>query len=555
MEIKDYIRLFRKRLWLIALMTLLFAGLSYQINSRGTVTYKAHTTIAVGTFIQSPNPDDREIQTSSELAVTYGELAKSYKVLQGTVDALNLAMSTSDLKAAMKTRILEGTSLLVLEITYTDPELAAQIANELGRQLILQSPTYLTPEQQAQIELAENQIAELTVPLEALRQEYDQLDDELLAAQYPDEINRIKARRDIVVEQIGQLSSTIAEYSGNITYLQQRRNSLDIVDVAQIPISPDSRPVLGFTIVGAVFGAVLAVVVVLATEYLRNTFETSGEAARMLGVPVLGVIARFRRSGADRSKCLITNHSRNHFALEAYQTLQTNLQLTANGSSKNVYLITSPGAGEGKTITVANLAIAMTRADLRVVVVDADLRRPQIHETFGIGNAAGLSTFLLEETSDSGSPDMEDKEACAKRLGQVLQNTEIPRLSVITSGSEREHLSEMLGTTHLSNFFETLRSSANIDVILVDSPPCLPVADSLRLAEAADAKVILVLAAKQTRRDSAVKAQERFAFVGRNILGVVVNKANTRGEEYYGSKASKYYSKLPEKRPREKHGS
>jgi capsular exopolysaccharide synthesis family protein len=252
------------------------------------------------------------------------------------------------------------------------------------------------------------------------------------------------------------------------------------------------------------------------------------------------VITRFAHSATDRSQLLIADHGCERFTIEAYQTLQTNLQLTANERCKSVYLITSPGPGEGKTVTAANLAISMTKADLRVVLVDGDLRRPQIHETFGVDNAVGLTTFLTADPSDD-NPDFKNSDECKNGLAYLIQETAIPGLSVISSGLQCEHPNEMLGSSQLTHFFEMLRNAPDIDVVVIDSPPCLLVPDGFRLAEVANAQIILILEAGHTQRSIALKAKERFALVGKDISGIVLNKIGRSEEDYYGYRRSYQY--------------
>ena len=280
--------------------------------------------------------------------------------------------------------------------------------------------------------------------------------------------------------------------------------------------------------------------VVMIKEYFRNTFETSREAAQALELPILGAIKRHGRF-RNKSRCLVTDSNCEKPIVEAYQTLQTNLQYISNDNDKRVYLITSPGPSEGKTITAANLAISMTKAGFRVVLVDGDLRKPQIHEIFGIANSKGVATFLMSGPLDA-VPSGNNKNEYKNGLEQLIQKTALPKLNVISSGPQVEHPNEMFGSGRLIDFFEMICTSSEIDTVVIDSPPCLLVPDTLRLANVVNAQVILVLEAGRTSRSSALKAKERFALVGKNITGIVLTKISRPEEDYFGHRSSyRYY--------------
>jgi capsular exopolysaccharide synthesis family protein len=215
---------------------------------------------------------------------------------------------------------------------------------------------------------------------------------------------------------------------------------------------------------------------------------------------------------------------------------------TTKGGGKPVFVITSANPEEGKSLTSANLAITMALAGLQVVLIDADLRRPKMHEVFQLDNQVGLTTLLFADPlhyNQSG-----DENQLPVNLRQCLQSTSIPRLRVITSGFIPSNPSEILGSALMERWVDTLRASTNIDVVIIDTPPCLLFADSAVLAMTAKADVVMVVDAGHTRRDAAIHAKEEFAKLSVEIKGVVVNRINPRderGKYNYGYSYGYYY--------------
>jgi non-specific protein-tyrosine kinase len=537
-------------LWLILVVAFVAGGCGFIYRSTQPSVYTAETTIAIGGFIESPNPDSAEIRTGLDLAQTYAELVTTYSVLQATVDKLKLDLSAEELGRIVSTRIITGTSLLVVRVPYTDPVLAADIANELAQQLILNSPTNLTPEQQNQIDLANEQIERLNQQVEQARLQLEQIDLQLVTLTDQKEVVSLNAQRNALINQTNQASATIAQFSDTIAKLQQRTNSLDIVELARIPTTPSGSDVLTTTIAGALFGAFLASGAVVIREHLNDTIRTTEEAAQTLALPVLGAIVRYGKSKDSYQQRLITQLALMVSPVsEGYRAIRTNLLFSSDYEHKKVYLVTSAGPSEGKSVTTSNLAVSMALAGMRVLLIDADLRRPKVHEIFGLNNDFGMTTLLFASQSEKMVAVNGNQIQIPDRMTECLQETHVPKLRVITSGFIPENPVEILGSILMKRWIENLRSSNNVDIVLIDTPPCLTLSDSVVLAANTDAEVILVIDAGRTRRDAARKAREQFSNIDITIKGVVVNRVNPKDEAYYGYGYGYgyygYYSRTP----------
>lgn len=539
MELVAYIRLFRKWFWLLFLGAFLAGGAAFLFGSRQVDLYRSQVIISVGTAYKTPNPQYTELITGAELAQTYVVLARTYDVLQAAVDAGNFPVSAGGLRGMVSASVIENTSLLVLSVTYTDPVLAADMANEVARQLILKAPNNLTPEQQSQIDLATSEITRLREELNAAREEQRNVDAQLAAATDPAEVERLRELRNEIANQINQASYNIAQFSNTITSLQQRVNSLEIVESARIQAAPSGANMFSKALLGAMVGGALAAGIALLIEYLDDTVQSPADATQSLGVPALAAISRFGKTRDSYSQRLITYRDPGSPVAEEYRTLRTNLLFSSNGSTgKGIYVITSPGPSEGKSVTVANLAVTMAMAGWRVLLIDADLRRPRLHEIFGLDNNVGLSTLLA---LNPGELMAEERGGLQQRLDECIKDTEIPGLQVITSGHIPLNPTEVLGSASMQRWFQEFRSPDKNDIVLFDTPPTLLVADGSVLASAIDVPVVLVIEAKHTRRGAAARAKEQFDQLGIKVQGVVLNGVNPRDRGMYDYGYYYYY--------------
>ncbi len=203
MELVDYVRLVRKWLWLFIVAAVLGGGVAYVVSSTRPDVYRAETMISVGGFIQSPNPDSADIRTGVDLAQNYAVLAKTHEVLEAAIQAGGFPLTPKELSEMLETRVIANTSMLVLSVEYTDPVLAADIANQIAQQLILKSPSNLTPAQQSQLELANAEIEKLNIQLQDARAQLQLVDSQIANAQTQGERNLLPAGYPDATDQPG----------------------------------------------------------------------------------------------------------------------------------------------------------------------------------------------------------------------------------------------------------------------------------------------------------------------------------------------------------------
>lgn len=531
MELIDYVRLARKWWWLFVVAALVAGGIAYVVSSARPAVYQAQVMLSVGGFIQSPNPDSGDIRTGVDLAQNYAVLARTYEILEAAVAAGQFDLSPNALARMLSTRVVGNTSMLVLAVEYTDPVLAADIANQVALQLILNSPSNLTPAQQSQLDLANAEIEKLNAQLADTRAQLQLVDQQIADASGDGERTLLQMRRDTLLQQINQASSTLAEFSSTVAALQQRTNSLEIVERARIPTAPTGASTLSTTLLGAIVGLALAWGGVLLIEYLDDTLRSPDQVTQAIGLPVVGVVNRFGKTTARYPERLVTLTDPTSAPAESYRTMRTNLLFSAGHGKKQAYIITSVGPQEGKSVTSANLAVTMAAAGLRVLLVDADLRRPKVHQIFELPNKMGLTTLLAAEPmAEHGSLDeaFPSSEHCA----ECLQSTSVPGLRVITSGFLPSNPTEVLGSALMQQWYRVFMSANNIDVVIFDVPPIMAVSDSVALAAATGAPVILVVEAGKARRHDVLRAKEQLEKLEVKIKGVVLNQVDARDAGY-----------------------
>ncbi len=202
---------------------------------------------------------------------------------------------------------------------------------------------------------------------------------------------------------------------------------------------------------------------------------------------------------------------------EAYRTLRTNLEFSSLDRPLNTMVVTSPGPEEGKSTTLANLAVTLARAEKKVILVDCDLRRPSQHEIFGLKNGVGLTTMVVDDRAKSDPP---------------LQETMVPGLWLLPSGPIPPNPSELLGSRRMEEIIAVLSEGA--DKVLFDAPPIIAVTDAAVLSSKVDG-VLLIINAGGTKRDHAQKAKALLEKVNAHLVGAVLNnvKIDTSLHRYY----------------------
>lgn len=510
LDLRQYALIIWRWLWLIALCTILAAGTAFVMSRNMTPVYEASATLLINEA-QSPNTNEyTAILTSERLARTYAELLKTRPVLDEVIRRLNLDMSTAELADLVSVQPVRDTQLIRLSVESTNPVLAAEIANMI--------PAVFSEQNERM------QLGRFASSKEGLAREIASLEADIARTQ--EAIARIGTPQTPSQQaELDRLQSALAQYRSSYSSLLRSYeeirlaearsvNNVVVSEPAEVPVFPVRPRTLMNTLLAAIVGGMLALGAVFLIEYMDDTIKTPDDVSAALQLPTLGAIARVR--GAEDDQVLITLTEPKSPVAEAYRTLRTNIQFSSVDRPIRTLLITSTGPGEGKSTTAANLAVVLAQTGQRVVLVDADLRRPRLHRMFGLPNAVGLTTTLL-----TGADPF---------LDGYLQAAPAENLWVLTSGPLPPNPSELLGSRRMESLVQRLLEEA--DIVIFDSPPCLAVTDAAVLARQLDG-VLLVIDAGETHRPLARRAVEELSTVGGRTIGVVLNKLSTGRSGYY----------------------
>ena len=326
-----------------------------------------------------------------------------------------------------------------------------------------------------------------------------------------------------LLQRIQQAGLASAMRSGNIL----------IVDTAAPPTEPYSPNLPLNSAIGLFCGTFFAVGAVLLSERLNTSFHDPGVAPMYLKIPELGVIPRLKdgmpgRLTASGTSSALTLRGAMRVGgvdralfVESFRNVLTSILLPSpDGKIPKIIVVASPEPGAGKTTVTAQLGIAAAEAGRRLVLIDGDLRRPQLHEALSVSSSWGLSDLLQSELDLDAAP-----------FSDLALETAIPRLFVLPSGSMLEKPNQLLHSQRMSDLLR--RITREVDLVLIDAPPIIPIADARILGHLSDG-VILVLHANHTTRHAASAACERLEEDGTRVLGTVLNSWKLRQDQASG---------------------
>ena len=515
--VRYYLKLIFHWWWLLIIGALIPGGVSYQLTSQKQDFYQAAATVMVGSGLQNPDPDLWQLNLSNTLAAAYAELVRQGPVTSAVIERLGLERSPEQLAEQIGTRIYSGAQLLEIQVTDTDPEAAALIANALADELIRRSPASGGSDP-AQQEFIRRQLEELQVKVTDVNERINALTTSLAdltsAAEIQDAQDRIAALEEVK----NRYQMTYANLLDS--YQAESPNVLSLFEPAVPPQWPIASKTKLIVAIASMAGVGLALGAIFLMEYLDTSlrWEEAGTQS-ILEMPVLGVIPQ----QTSRKASLIFNPLSP--VSEGVRTIQANIFLMRPDHPFKTLLLTSPGISEGKSFVLANLAVVLAAAGNRVIVVDSDMRRPTLHEYLDRPNAIGLADVLRHANTVDA---------------QVipLQETDYDGLMLLTAGRPPVDPATLLTSPRFQNLLAVL--SQQSDVVLVDSPPVIGPPDATVIATLVEG-TILVASVGQSRRELIEQARDRLLRQpGVHLLGITVNRVKSDGNyRYYGGATEK----------------
>jgi capsular exopolysaccharide synthesis family protein len=448
MELRDYIRILRKRSLLILTVALLCPGAALLASLATTPVYQGTARLLV---VAKTDPAGGTASAyegtllSQQVVKSFANILSSRAIAQSALRLDPQPLSASQLQARIQAEAIVDTLLIELRVEDVSPARAKRLTNSVARAFILEVPRFQSGS--------------------ALR--------------------------------------------------------VSLVEPALTPTAPIRPRTTINVLLGLILGIALGVGLAFLREFMDRSVSTLEELEAAVEAPVVGAIPPFK---ASKQPIPVAEQPR-VAAAEAFRKLRTNFAFLGVDRDSFCCVVTSPSAAEGKSTVTANLAIALAQAGQRVVVIDADLRKPTLHKIFKLPQRVGTTTVLLDHAN----------------VNDALQHLGPGLPAVLTSGSLPPNPSELLGSRRMRQLLSELRAA--YEVVLVDCAPLLPVADPMVVSKLADG-LLLIARARVTTRDQAKAARAVCAKAGATVFGTVLNAtvAAEGGESayysYYGEKVS-----------------
>jgi succinoglycan biosynthesis transport protein ExoP len=458
-ELKDYIRIIRRRWRIIVAVTLVVLAGAALATALSPKIYQAQTQLFVST---SGGSDSSALLSGSNFTqqrvLSYANVITTPTVLDPVIGTLKLNTTAAQLGDQITATVPLNTVLIEVAVTNTDPRVAAEVADAVGK----------------------------------------------------------------------QFTKTVADLE-SVTKGQSSPVKVSIVSAPTVPTTPISPKPTRNLALGVVLGLLLGLGLALLRDLLDTTIKGEKDCAEVTDATVIGGIG----FDPDAPKHpLIVQADPHSPRAEAFRTLRTNLQFVNAANHPRSIVFTSSMPGEGKTTTTANLAITMAASGARVCLLEGDLRRARLLAYMGLEGSVGLTNVLIGQAE----------------LGDVLQQFTDTGVYVIGAGSVPPNPSELLGSTAM---IETLRElESRFDIVIIDSPPLLPVTDAAVLSSIAGGTVVVV-GAGLVDRDHLARSLQALEVVQVRVLGLVLNLLPTKGGDAYYYYRAGYAPESPRQHAKE----
>jgi len=521
-NLRDYLQVLRRRRSIVAVAVAVVLGVALAVSYLQTPRYAATAKLllrqqsAESLFstrsVTNINPV-RAVETEIEVIKT--EPVKDL-VRQKIGDAPSVTVDA-----------VGETDLITIRAESTTAARAPVVANAYANAYIDFRRKQAFDEFAAASEEVQTKIADIQLQIDSLSSTTANLPPCVDARTTPDACTQRAAAEATVTQRRNSLISQLGLFQQRLDQLQVdsalARGSAQLVTPASTPDEPFEPTPLRNAVLAIVLGLMLGVGLAFLRDYLDDSIKGKEDLERAVpGIGVLGLIPLVTDWKSKDQGRVVSLSEPSSPAAEAYRILRTSIQFLGIDRQVRLIQVTSALAQEGKTTTLANLAVAFANSGMRTVAVCCDLRRPRLHQFFGLDNAVGFTSVLLGNVT----------------LASALQP--VPgqeRLLLLASGPLPPNPAELLSSSRTADLFRTLAGQA--DIVLIDAPPVLPVTDSLVLSQRVDATV-LVSSAGTTTRKAAARAVEMLYQVDAPLVGAVLNGVTE--ESGYGGYASRYYT-------------
>lgn len=502
--LREYLAILRNRKTSIVVVTLLVIASALVYSYRQPEMYSSEAKVLVKPFNTLLN-----LETERELAESEAVRAVAADHLDGVLDPDDLSPANLSVSVATETEVL------VMSYTHAEPAAARDAAQAYA---------------EGYVEYRRQEIVDdITASGESIRAQMDPLNDRLLRLNKRIQKEDDPAIVSTLTTQANSLVSRIAVLEQQLVQLNPpgRLQVGQVVEDANLPLSPSSPNHVANGILGLILGLGLGIGVAFLRERLDDRLRGRTDLERYAAAPVLAIVPSVPEWRKSKQTMLVTLQQPQSAASEAYRTLRTGVLFAAGQQHLKVILLTSANAGEGKSATTANLGVALAQSGKRVIMISGDLRKPRLIHFFTANKGPGVTNVLAGEAN----------------LWTSLVNTMLPTLKVLPSGPIPPNPTELLGSQGMRKILEDCAKVA--DIVLIDGPPVLALADAITLAPMADG-VLLVADAQNTDRGAVEHARQQIDRVHAKVIGAVLNnfdpsKAGAQAyyyQDYYAYRAT-----------------
>lgn len=530
MELRQYIEVIRRRLPFIAASVLIVSVVAGLVSSARTATYRATAKLVLqpDNPVEQLNPVQQVFRDPNRYVEAQADIIRSESVATQAAKALQ-GVSAEEIERVLSVATSTGSDVVQVSATSSDAKRSRDIANAVAK-------GYIENRRENAVAGLQQAAKDLESKLQALQATISDLDARIALASgtsaSPAQAEALKATREAAVSQYETLYVRQQELAVDISL---QRGGAQLISEARTPTEPVSpRPARDATL-GAFVGLLFSLGVAFLREHFDDRLRTVTDVERTLGLPILAELP-YDQSAAMENAVATIARPQSSFG-EAIRSLRTSIQYLAVDEPVRSVVITSAVPGEGKSLVSANLAAACAQSGSRTILVGADLRRPGLSRLFGVAREVAGLTNVVANISDNGksgpreeqSDGFPDNFADAGRLGTFMKRP-VQHLAFLPPGPTPPNPAELLGSQRMNEVLQTFQAQS--DIVVIDTPPLLPVTDAAVLAAQADG-VILVLAVNESRRDAAKRAKAILDGTGARVLGVVVNKAPRSAVPYY----------------------
>ncbi|MCU1392766.1 MAG: lipopolysaccharide biosynthesis [Ilumatobacteraceae bacterium] len=487
MNLRDFWRTITRRSWVVAVALVATVAPAVALSLLQAPIYEASARMLLQTssndslFSTSTQSNTNANLVNNEIQVVEGEV-----VYQRVKKDLGITEDPPRASAAS----FGDTDVVIVTVSSGDPVTAAALANAYV-------DAYINTKRSQAVASLVAASDELQTKISELQTQIDGLDQQINASSTDDDTT-LEAQRRVLVDQQAQFNQRIDQSQVDAALSS---GGAQLVRPAEEPTDPSEPDPIKTALLAIAVGLIIGVGAAFVLDYVDDSVRDAGELTRIgNGLPILALVPA--TNAPDKRPIALSRP--NDVTVEGYRTLRTNLQFMGVEKLMQVFEVTSSLPGEGKTTTAANLAVVLSQAGSSVVLVDADLRKPRVHQMFNIEEREGLTDALI------GSD-----------FGLIVRKID-DNLCVITAGAMQPNPSEMLGAQRMRGVIEELK--LRFDYVIIDSAPVVAVNDSVALARHVDA-VILVTQLGRTKSPQVAEAVRLLEQVSAPLIGFVVNRA------------------------------